>query len=674
MFASFLIIIFFLIAIGCFSVSTIKSINDETTLERENIKMRYFFAEKVIDHLIWVSAMYDQLYLGKEFKKQLDPHKCDFGKWYYSYKTDDVELKQVLAALEEPHSKLHNSAELILKQLKAGNKKEAERIFREETLIFYNQIDSNIKNMSDILAKHEDEPKQRADGQRTSGFTFIIGLIVVSSIIGIILAALLTRSCTRPLIAITDSLTKVSEGNLSIPQLKITTRDELEIMATAFNKMIENLKSIINQLHDTSHSVAVTSEQLSANSEQVFNATQNVSGAIEEIAKGATKQVNFVGNTMETVSQVKTAIEQIASGATEQASHTNSTAQMVNLMAGSIQEITTGAQTVSVSAEKTKKAADNGEQAVNITISGMNNIKEKVFETANKIKELGDHSHQIGEIIQVIDDIAEQTNLLALNAAIEAARAGEHGKGFAVVADEVRKLAERSSKATKEIADLITNIQSLTLTAVDAMDQGTKEVEYGVQLALGAGNALKEISGNIEETYEQVQHISVAAEEILTTSNHVVNAINNVSAITEENTASTEQVSAASYQVSSCIEQLASIAEQSSVGTEEVSASIEEVTASVAEIASSSKILADMTDSLNEIIGKFMLHEIKENCWDLLNCKLENRHKCPAFNAKEKRCWLIEGTWCGGVKQGDAKSKRKRCMNCKAFKTLTQLN
>lgn len=672
MFTSFMIILFFLIMVGVLSVYIIKSINDDTTAERENIMMRYFFAEKVIDHLSWVSAMYDQLYLGKEFKKQLDPHKCDFGKWYYSYKTDDPELKHILAAIEEPHSKLHSSADLILKKLKAGNKAEAEKIFREETLVSYSQIDSYIKGMSSVLAKHEADARQHADQQRSNGFTLIIGLILASSIIGIILAVLLTRSLTRPLIAMTDSLSKMADGNLSITRVEITTRDEVGIMANAFNKMFENLKGIIHQLNATSQSVAITSQQLSCNSEQVSTATQNVAGAIEEISKGAAEQVAFVGNTMETVSQVKNSIEQIASGALEQAQNTNTTAQMVNLMASSIQEIATGAQTVSSSAEKTKKAADKGDQAVNITINGMNDIKEKVFESANKIKQLGDHSHHIGEIVQVIDDIAEQTNLLALNAAIEAARAGEHGKGFAVVADEVRKLAERSGKATKEIAELITNIQNLTLTAVGAMEQGTREVEHGVQLAFDAGQALKEIAGNVEETYDQVQKISTAAEKILSTSNEVVKAIDNVSAITKENSASTEQLAAASYQVSSSIKNISNIAEQSSVGTEEVSASIEEVTASVEEIAVSSKILADMADSLNEIIGKFMLHEIKENCWDILNCKPEYRHKCPAFNAKEKRCWLIEGTWCGGVEQGDAKSKRKRCMNCNAFKMMTQ--
>lgn len=673
LYASFAVILIMLVAVGVISYNTVQSINKETAIERENIKMRYFFSEKVTDHLTWVRAMYDQIFLGQEFTKHVDPKKCDFGKWYYSYKTEDPELKPVLAAIEEPHNNLHSSARIILNQLNMGNKQEAERIFKEDTMSYYNQIHTQLKNMSGILAKQEEEARLRSEAARRNGLILIFVSIPVALLIGILLSALITRSVARPVKVLTEYLTRVADGELAVKTLNVSTKDEVGVMANAFNRMITNLKNIIYQISATSESVAVTSQQLTMSSEQVSSATEQVTVAVQEIARGVNEQTLTVKNTVETVSQINSAIEQIAAGAQEQANNTQATAEMVNQMVNSIEEVATSAQTVSLTAEKTREAADKGKQAVDLTIRGMEGIKEKVYETANKIKELGDHSQQIGEIIQVIDDIAEQTNLLALNAAIEAARAGEHGKGFAVVADEVRKLAERSSKATKEIAELITNIQQLTTMAVTAMEQGTGEVEQGATLAHDAGNALLEILSTVEEAYRQVESISAAAEQIAAGSREVSQAIDNVSAITEENTASTHELASAREQVDASMRDVASVCEHSSAAAEEVSSATEEVSVSMKEIAVSAKSLADMAVSLNEIVGKFKLREITENCWDIMNCGLEFRRKCPAFNAEEKRCWLIEGTWCGGVEQGDAKSKRHRCMNCEAYKKMTRV-
>jgi len=234
-------------------------------------------------------------------------------------------------------------------------------------------------------------------------------------------------------------------------------------------------------------------------------------------------------------------------------------------------------------------------------------VKDAVFETAQRIQDLGVQSQKIGEIIQVIDDIAEQTNLLALNAAIEAARAGEHGKGFAVVADEVRKLAERSGKATKEIAELITNIQRGTKVAVDSMQVGTREVESGVELAQDAGQSLKEIVQGVNTAGEQVHKIMEIINEILTGSEEVSKAVNNVAAITEENSAATEEMSASAEEVNSSMQNIASISEENASGAEEVSASTEELTASIEEISSSSEQLARMAQELQNMVARFKI-------------------------------------------------------------------
>ncbi len=671
LFASFVLVLCLMVVVGLVSYYTINGINACVDVERQDLNLSHFFAEKVTDHMEWVNAMYETIYLGKEFKKQLDPTKCAFGEWYYSFKTDDPKLKEVLATLEEPHRDLHESANLIMAQLKDGNKAEAERIFKEKTNADLTFIRGQFKQLDQILTDHEAQVQQETETKSHGGLVTLAVAIVLALLLGLGLAAYLTRYITAPVNTLTDGLTKVAVGNLDVRFLENKSNDELGVMATAFNAMVTNLKNIIQQISTTSQSVSITSDQLSNNSLQASKATQQVAAAIQEVAKGASEQASYVTTTIGTVSQVNSAIQQIAAGAEEQASTTTSTAGMVAQMATSIQEVASGATTVSGSAQKTREAAVKGEKAVELTIKGMDGIKEKVFETANKIKELGEHSQQIGEIIQVIDDIAEQTNLLALNAAIEAARAGEHGKGFAVVADEVRKLAERSGKATKEIADLINNIQKLTGGAVLAMEQGTNEVGQGVKLAVDAGQALKEILSTAEETYSQVQNISASAEQISADSQEVVQAINNVSVITEQNTVATQQLTAASNGVSTAMDSVASVTQQTSASAQEVSAATEQMSATVEQISTSAKTLSDMADSLNEVVGKFMIHEITRNCWDIMNCDMVFRKKCTAYQAEEKRCWLLEGTWCGGVQQGDARSKRHRCMNCKAFKAMT---
>jgi hypothetical protein len=191
-----------------------------------------------------------------------------------------------------------------------------------------------------------------------------------------------------------------------------------------------------------------------------------------------------------------------------------------------------------------------------------------VTQAAGKVQELGRLSRKIGAVVETIDDIAEQTNLLALNAAIEAARAGEHGKGFAVVADEVRKLAERSSRETKQISELIAQVQGGTREAVEAMESGAAKVEQGSGKADLAGKALAEILVAVEDTVTQVNSIAAAAQEMASSSRSVVEAMEGVSAVVEENSASTKEMAVQAAQVTSAIQDIAAVAEEQSASSE----------------------------------------------------------------------------------------------------------
>ncbi|MHB9093383.1 MAG: methyl-accepting chemotaxis protein [Eubacteriales bacterium] len=431
-----------------------------------------------------------------------------------------------------------------------------------------------------------------------------IAVAIIVIILSIILTLVVVKSIIHPVNQVVEKAKLVSLGDFT-QTIDVRTNDEIGLMANAFNEMVGNIKNLINEVKNTTGQVTDTSLRLSKNSDESAKVVSQVASAIQEVAMGNTEQSKNVMETVKIINQLGDAVGHIASGAQEQATSVNLVSRTVGEMALSIEAVATNAQQILNATMQTSEVAKNGSQAVLDTVTGMGKIKDKVYETAEKIKELGDHSQQIGEIIEVIDDIAEQTNLLALNAAIEAARAGEHGKGFAVVADEVRKLAERSGKATKEIAVLITNIQKGTERAVVAMEEGTREVEAGVRLATGAGTALDEILRNVNEALNQVRNISAEAQNAAISSTEVVQSIENVAAITEENTAATEQMAAGSDQAVSAITQISAVSEKSAAAAEQVSASTEEMTATIEEIALSAKALTKMSGTLNSLVEKF---------------------------------------------------------------------
>ncbi len=253
----------------------------------------------------------------------------------------------------------------------------------------------------------------------------------------------------------------------------------------------------------------------------------NFTKVLERVRKAAMEVTACSNN-------ILVAADEMQAGATQQDQEITNTSSAVEELTVSMKQVSNNAEASAEAARRALDAAEQGNRAVRDTLEGMQRIRASVQATAKKIKSLGDRSLEISEIINVINDITEQTNLLALNAAIEAARAGEAGRGFAVVADEVRKLAEHSRSATKDIAALIKAIQAETNEAVVVMEEGTKEVEGGATLADQAGRALDAISSVVRQSAELVQEISLASKQQVRGTEGVAHAMQIISSITRQ--------------------------------------------------------------------------------------------------------------------------------------------
>jgi len=266
--------------------------------------------------------------------------------------------------------------------------------------------------------------------------------------------------------------------------------------------------------------------------ESFNNALSDVSAAIQATASAS--------------SQISSSAEEMAAGAQEQSSQTSEVAGAVDEMTKTIMDTTHNASNASQTAKNAGTIAKEGGKVVDQTIQGMNRIASVVKQSAETVQQLGKSSDQIGEIVQVIDDIADQTNLLALNAAIEAARAGEQGRGFAVVADEVRKLAERTTKATKEIATMIKQIQQDTSEAVISMTSGTLEVDKGRELADEAGKSLAQIITGAQEVVDIVTQVAAASEEQSSAAEQISKNLEAINHVTNESATGIQQIARAS--------------------------------------------------------------------------------------------------------------------------------
>lgn len=327
---------------------------------------------------------------------------------------------------------------------------------------------------------------------------YVIGAITILAIA--VIAIFSNRIIATPLRDLAEMARKVGDGDLTVKQAVTGRRDEVGMLSDVFHDMVERLSS---QTKETREAITV----LASSSNEIAATTAELASGMEETAVAVTE-------TTSTVEEIK----QTANVSSQKARH------------------------VADLSENASQIALNGSRLVDETIGGINNIREQMNYIADTIVRLSDHNQSIGEIISSVDDLAEQSNLLAVNASIEAAKAGEHGKGFVVVAQEIKSLAEQSKQATKQVRTILNDIQKASTTAVMATEKGSKAVEATVKQSAGTGDAIRDLARSIGETSSAITQISASNQQQLVGMDQVAMAMINIKQASSQNAASTKQV------------------------------------------------------------------------------------------------------------------------------------
>nr|WP_077617380.1 HAMP domain-containing methyl-accepting chemotaxis protein [Bacillus sinesaloumensis] len=408
-----------------------------------------------------------------------------------------------------------------------------------------------LEQLKTIMNVNTDRASSAASSNVSGTLVVLLVSIAASTVIAILSLVIIGRNIGSQLANLVRVSNRIADGNLTIDTIQVKGKDEIGLLSKSLNSMSDNLRSMI-------HEISTVSKQVSSKSSELMSSSSEVKAASQQIAS---------------------TVQELSTGAEEQAHSSTQLAKMMEEYTEKIQTANQNGTEISKSSQNVLEMTKKGHEFMNTSTEQMNKINSIMEYSVEKVKGLDEQTKQISTLVKVIREIADQTNLLALNAAIEAARAGEHGRGFAVVADEVRKLAEQVSHSVKDITEIVNSIQTESNSVADSLLNGYNQVEEGAKQIQVTGQTFEDIYDAVTVMVKRIQMIS-------------------------ENL---DTIASSTVEMNLSIDTIAAVSEQSAAGIEQTSASVQQTNSSMESISDHSELLSDLAERLNTMITRFKL-------------------------------------------------------------------